>query len=109
MLFDGHPGTLCTREPAQVVGEPTSAVASRYASLGPFPAAAVRLNECKDQVVGNLVSILGFHPASDLSIFLVCAIFTFAVVTILWVIGLFQGNHSMMDGWYGPHPRCWPT
>ena len=40
-------------------------------------------------------------PASNLSVFLFCAIFTFAVVTILWVVGLVQGNHSMMDGWYG--------
>ena len=33
--------------------------------------------------------------------FLFCAIFTFAVVTVLWLVGLIQGNHSMMDGWYG--------
>jgi steroid 5-alpha reductase family enzyme len=44
---------------------------------------------------------LGVDPASNLSVFLFCAIFTFAVVTILWVVGLVQGNHSMMDGWYG--------
>jgi steroid 5-alpha reductase family enzyme len=44
---------------------------------------------------------LGVNPSSDLSVFLFCAIFTFAVVTILWVVGLIQGNHSMMDGWYG--------
>ena len=42
---------------------------------------------------------MGVNPSSDLSVFLFCAIFTFAVVTILWVVGLFQGNHSMMDGW----------
>jgi steroid 5-alpha reductase family enzyme len=51
--------------------------------------------------VSGLVSSLGVNPSSDLSVFLFCAIFTFAVVTILWVVGLFQGNHSMMDGWYG--------
>ncbi len=51
--------------------------------------------------MASLVSSLGFDVASDLSVFLFCAIFTFAVVTILWVVGLFQGNHSMMDGWYG--------
>ena len=49
----------------------------------------------------GLVSSLGVTPSSDLSVFLFCAIFTFAVVTILWVVGLLQGNHSMMDGWYG--------
>src|SRR6201997_2972560 len=51
--------------------------------------------------MGGLVSSLGVNPSSDLSVFLFCAIFTFAVVTILWVVGLIQGNHSMMDGWYG--------
>jgi steroid 5-alpha reductase family enzyme len=51
--------------------------------------------------MNGFVSSLGFDPASDLSVFLFCAIFTFAVVTILWVVGLLQGNHSMMDGWYG--------
>jgi steroid 5-alpha reductase family enzyme len=51
--------------------------------------------------VGSVVSGLGVDPASNLSVFLFCAIFTFAVVTMLWVVGLVQGNHSMMDGWYG--------
>src|SRR6201988_2561183 len=49
----------------------------------------------------GLVTSLAVDSASTLSVFLFCAIFTFAVVTILWVVGLFQGNHSMMDGWYG--------
>jgi steroid 5-alpha reductase family enzyme len=49
----------------------------------------------------DLVDALGFNPADSTDVFLFCAIFTFAVVTILWVVGLFQGNHSMMDGWYG--------
>ena len=49
----------------------------------------------------QLLSDLGVNASSDLSVFLFCTIFTFAVVTILWVVGLFQGNHSMMDGWYG--------
>jgi len=49
----------------------------------------------------GLVSSLGFDPSSDWSVFLFCAIFTFAVVTFLWVVGLFQSSHSMMDGWYG--------
>jgi steroid 5-alpha reductase family enzyme len=51
--------------------------------------------------VGDFVSSLGVNPSSDLSVFLICTIFTFTVVTVLWVVGLLQGNHSMMDGWYG--------
>jgi len=35
------------------------------------------------------------------SVFALCAIYIFVAVTIIWVIGLFQGNHSMMDGYYG--------
>ncbi len=49
----------------------------------------------------DLVESLGFSASSNTDVFIFCAIFTFAVVTILWVVGLFQGNHSMMDGWYG--------
>ena len=49
----------------------------------------------------GLVSSLGVNPSSNLSVFLFCVIFTFSVVTILWAVGLLQGNHSMMDGWYG--------
>ena len=51
--------------------------------------------------MSGLVSSLGVNASSDLSVFVFCAIFTFTVVTILWVVGLLQGNHSMMDGWYG--------
>jgi steroid 5-alpha reductase family enzyme len=49
----------------------------------------------------DLVETLGFSASSNTDVFLFCASFTFAVVTILWVVGLYQGNHSMMDGWYG--------
>lgn len=38
---------------------------------------------------------------TNLSIFTACTLFTFGVVTIIWLIGLRQGNHSMMDGYYG--------
>ncbi|WP_155927662.1 DUF1295 domain-containing protein [Mycolicibacterium sp. CBMA 234] len=51
--------------------------------------------------MNHLVSLLGVDTSSTASVFIFCAIFTFAVVTALWVVGLFQGNHSMMDGWYG--------
>ncbi len=49
----------------------------------------------------DVVEFFGVDPGSNTEVFIFCAAFTFAVVTILWVIGLFQGNHSMMDGWYG--------
>jgi steroid 5-alpha reductase family enzyme len=49
----------------------------------------------------QLVHDLGFNPHSSTSVFLLLMIYTFAVTTIIWVIGLFQGNHSMMDGYYG--------
>jgi steroid 5-alpha reductase family enzyme len=51
--------------------------------------------------MNELVSHLGVDASSNLSVFLFCTIFTFVVVTVLWVVGLLQGNHSMMDGWYG--------
>lgn len=51
--------------------------------------------------MNELVSHLGVDASSNLNVFLFCTIFTFAVVTVLWVVGLLQGNHSMMDGWYG--------
>lgn len=49
----------------------------------------------------DIVEFFGVDPASNSEVFLFLVAFTFAVVTILWVVGLFQGNHSMMDGWYG--------
>lgn len=51
--------------------------------------------------MSELVNLLGVDASSNVSVFLFCAIFTFAVVTALWVVGLVQGNHSIMDGWYG--------
>jgi len=51
--------------------------------------------------MAHLVHDLGFNPNSSTSVFLLLAIYTFAVVTIIWVIGLFQPSHSMMDGYYG--------
>ena len=51
--------------------------------------------------MAHLVHDLGFNPFSSTSVFWLLTIYTFAVTTIIWVIGLFQGNHSMMDGYYG--------
>src|SRR5688572_23960625 len=49
----------------------------------------------------DLVDSLGVNVADNTEVFVFLAIYTFAVVTILWVVGLIQGNHSMMDGYYG--------
>ena len=49
----------------------------------------------------HLVAAIGIDPSDNLHVFLLLAAFTFAVVTALWAFGLRQGNHSMMDGWYG--------
>jgi hypothetical protein len=38
------------------------------------------------RIMSGLVSSLGFDPVSDVSVFLFCAIVTFAMVTILWVV-----------------------
>jgi steroid 5-alpha reductase family enzyme len=34
-------------------------------------------------------------------IFALCAAWTCLIVTIIWIVGLFQGNHSLIDGYYG--------
>jgi steroid 5-alpha reductase family enzyme len=44
---------------------------------------------------------LGFDLTTHMGIFYLSAAWTFFVVTTIWVIGIFQGNHSMMDGYYG--------
>jgi steroid 5-alpha reductase family enzyme len=49
----------------------------------------------------TLLSVLGFAPDDKVGAFVLCCLYTFVVVTAIWVIGLFQGNHSMMDGYYG--------
>lgn len=43
----------------------------------------------------------GFDLVSSRGIFWLCVAYTFAVVTLIWMIGLFQTDHSMMDGYYG--------
>jgi hypothetical protein len=62
--------------------------------------------------MSGLVRGLGFDPANNVSVFLFCAIFTFAVVTILWVVGLVPGqpfDGDFSDGWKPPassHAAC---
>jgi steroid 5-alpha reductase family enzyme len=51
--------------------------------------------------MATLVRDLGFNPASATSVFVLLLIYTFAATTAIWLIGLIQGNHSMMDGYYG--------
>jgi steroid 5-alpha reductase family enzyme len=51
--------------------------------------------------MSHLVSDLGFNPASSTSVFLLLIIYTFVVVTAIWLIGLTQASHSMMDAYYG--------
>lgn len=49
----------------------------------------------------EILTGLGIDLSTHLGIFLLTVLWTFSVVTLIWVIGLFQGNHSMMDGYYG--------
>ena len=49
----------------------------------------------------ELLTGLGFDLSTHLGIFYLASAWTFFVVTVIWVIGNFQGNHSMMDGYYG--------
>jgi steroid 5-alpha reductase family enzyme len=51
--------------------------------------------------VNDILDRLGFDMGSPVGIFIFCAVFTAVVVTALWLIGLFQPSHSMMDAWYG--------
>lgn len=49
----------------------------------------------------ELLTTPGFDPAAPWGIFWLATAWTFLVVTAIWIIGIFQGNHSMMDGYYG--------
>ncbi|MET0545764.1 MAG: DUF1295 domain-containing protein [Caulobacterales bacterium] len=51
--------------------------------------------------MNDLLSSAGFDLASPWGVFALCTAWTFFAVTLIWAIGLFQGNHSMMDGYYG--------
>jgi steroid 5-alpha reductase family enzyme len=44
---------------------------------------------------------LGFNLATPMGVFWLCTAWTFSVVTLIWIIGNFQTDHSMMDGYYG--------
>jgi steroid 5-alpha reductase family enzyme len=49
----------------------------------------------------QLLTDLGIDLANNWSVYWVCTAWTFAAITSIWIIGLIQGNHSMMDGYYG--------
>jgi steroid 5-alpha reductase family enzyme len=49
----------------------------------------------------GLVSSLGVDPNSNVEVFVLIAIYTFTVTTVLWVVGLRLGSHSIMDAYYG--------
>lgn len=44
---------------------------------------------------------LGTNSWSSTEVFVLCAAVTVVVVTSAWVIGLFRGEHSIMDAYYG--------
>lgn len=48
-----------------------------------------------------LAAALGIDTASNSSVFLAITVYTFVVVTVIWVIGLIRRNHSIMDAYYG--------
>ncbi|HKT72169.1 MAG TPA: DUF1295 domain-containing protein [Steroidobacteraceae bacterium] len=48
-----------------------------------------------------LLTAIGFDLTTPWGLFWVCTAWTFAAVTTIWIIGLFQTDHSMMDGYYG--------
>lgn len=49
----------------------------------------------------ELLTQVGFDLTTPVGIFWLCSAYTFFVVTAIWVIGNFQTDHSMMDGYYG--------
>jgi steroid 5-alpha reductase family enzyme len=53
-----------------------------------------------EETIGLFASVgLSIGPAT--AIYAICAAYVFIAVTVIWLIGLAQGNHSMMDGYYG--------
>jgi steroid 5-alpha reductase family enzyme len=48
-----------------------------------------------------IINALSFGGDSRVGVFAFSAMFTVAVVTAIWIIGLSQPSHSMIDGWYG--------
>lgn len=49
----------------------------------------------------DILTSVGITPNSNLCIVLIAAACNFVIITAIWAIGLVQGNHSLMDGYYG--------
>lgn len=49
----------------------------------------------------ELLTRCGIDLASPLGIFWITCAYSFTIVTLIWIIGLFHGQHSLMDGYYG--------
>jgi steroid 5-alpha reductase family enzyme len=49
----------------------------------------------------EVLTRIGFSLTTPMGIFWVCTAWTFLIVTVIWIIGNFQTDHSMMDGYYG--------
>lgn len=48
-----------------------------------------------------MVTALGLDPTSGAQILALCTGWTFFAITLIWIVGLLQGNHSLIDGYYG--------
>ena len=51
--------------------------------------------------MAQVLAQFGLHVGDAVAIYIACAAYVFLAVTLLWIIGLKQGNHSLMDGYYG--------
>ena len=49
----------------------------------------------------EFLTSIGFDLSTAKGIFWLCTAWTFLAVTAIWIIGNFQTDHSMMDGYYG--------
>ena len=56
-----------------------------------------------------LLAGIGIDLTTHMGIWWLSVLWIFVAITVIWVIGLFQGNHSMMDGFYGfaYASQCW--
>lgn len=57
----------------------------------------------------ELLAGIGIDLNTHMGIWWLSVLWIFAVITVIWAIGLVQGNHSMMDGFYGfgYATQCW--
>jgi steroid 5-alpha reductase family enzyme len=51
--------------------------------------------------LSQLLTASGIELASNWELYALCCAWTFSAVTLIWIIGLLQGNHSLVDGYYG--------